>query len=90
MNITLTVVVAAIVILITALVVITIFGSSMNQVGTMAQARAYCEATCQASLKSTGGIPITWDVPNVRVGDSATPVACSDSKVGATCTPPAN
>ena len=87
MNITLTVVVAAIVILITALVVITIFGTSMTQVGTIAQAKAYCETTCQASCSATGAKPVTWDVPNVRIGDSTTPVACSHSSVGASsCT----
>ena len=85
MNITLTVVVAAIVILITALVVITIFGGGMNQFGNIAQAKAYCESQCATSCQATGDIPITWDVPNVRIAGDDTLYACSSSEVGASC-----
>ena len=85
MNITLTVVVAAIVILITALVVITIFGSGMTNVGTVAQAKSVCETQAKASCDSTGDCPITWNIPNIRVAGKTDPVACSSSDVGATC-----
>jgi len=66
MNIALTVVVAAIVILITALVVITIFGSGVTQVSGIAEARSLCQTQCQTSCQATGSKPITWGVPTVR------------------------
>jgi hypothetical protein len=69
MNITLTVVVAAIVILITALVVITIFGSGISQVGSIAQANSVCRTQCEASCKATGSPPITWTAPTVKDAD---------------------
>ena len=60
MNITLTVVVSAIVILITALLVITIFGGSMGNIGTTTSAASVCETTCASSCKAVGQPPITW------------------------------
>jgi hypothetical protein len=85
MNITLTVVVAAIVILITALVVITIFGSGMTNVGTMAQAKAFCETQCRTTCEITGNPPTTWNVPNVRIEGQTDPVPCSHSDAGGAC-----
>ncbi len=66
MNITLTVVVAAIVILITALVVITIFGSGMTNVGSMAELESFCKTQCETSCRTTGQPPVTWNVNNVQ------------------------
>ena len=66
MNITLTVVVAAIVILITALVVITIFGGGMGQVGSVADAEAQCRSSGTIACRSTGGLPVTWRVPSMK------------------------
>ena len=53
MNITLTVVVAAIVILITALVVITIFGSGIANVGTLAEAKTVCKTTYETTCRTS-------------------------------------
>ena len=66
MNITLTVVVAAIVILITALVVITIFGGGIKQVGGIAEAESMCRSSCESACRATGRPPITWEIPTVR------------------------
>ncbi len=82
MNITLTVVVAAIVILITALVVITIFGSGMTQVGGIAQAKSVCESQAAASCAATNQCPLTWNTPTIRDSEGKT-MSCADS--GAVC-----
>ena len=62
MNITLTVVVAAIVILITALVVITIFGSAIGNVATIAEGSTYCRTVYETSCKTTNSAPLSWKV----------------------------
>ena len=83
MNITLTVVVAAIVILITALVVITIFGSGMTNVGSIAEAEAFCKTQCEAACRTTSGIPITWSVNNIN--KNGVPTSCQAEVGTATC-----
>ena len=62
MNITLTVVVSAIVILITALVVITIFGQSIGNVAMIAQGETYCRTVLETSCKTTNSAPPVWKV----------------------------
>jgi hypothetical protein len=62
MNTTLAVVVSAIVILITALVVITIFGNSMGNVGSIAEAKSLCMSTYATSCAATGSSPTVWAV----------------------------
>ena len=62
MNITLTVVVAAIVILITALVIMTIFGQSIGNVATIAQGETYCRTVLETSCKTTNAVPPVWKV----------------------------
>jgi len=62
MNITLSVVVAAIVILITALVIITIFGQSIGNVATIAEGETYCRTVLEASCKTANSKPTVWKV----------------------------
>jgi len=84
MNTTLAVVVSAIVILITALVVITIFGGGIGQVGSLTNAKSICETQARSSCLSTGQLPLTWDIPSVSIpatGGSSSLVACSDGSV---------
>jgi len=83
MNITLTVVVSAIVILITALVVITIFGSGIGQVGSLTEATALCKTQCDSTCKATGSPPMTWGSPTVK--DETGPKSCEELLNGATC-----
>ena len=66
MNTTLAVVVSAIVILITALVVITIFSEGITQVATLGQARTLCETNFRTICLSTGQSPNTWDIKNMN------------------------
>lgn len=72
MNITLTVVVAAIVILITALVVITIFGSGIANVGTLVEAKTLCQTTFETTCRTSNAQPQAW-----RVNHQGTPTDCS-------------
>ena len=67
MNTTLAVVVSAIVILITALVVITIFSGGMQQIGTISQAKTLCTTNFITTCQSTGQTPPTWTVANMNV-----------------------
>ena len=80
MNITLTVVVAAIVILITALVVITIFGSGIANVGTLAEAKTVCKTTYETTCRTSNVKPQIWNV-----NQNGEPKTC-DSIVTCTCT----
>ena len=83
MNITLTVVVSAIVILITALVVITIFGSGITQVTSITQAKAICATQMQSTCSWAHANPATWTSQNLRIGD--TPTSCSAVLSGCNC-----
>jgi len=74
MNMTLTVVVSAIVILITALVVITIFGTGITQVTTISQAKAICATQMQSTCSWSHTDPTSWGAENLRVGDDV--VSC--------------
>jgi len=85
MNITLTVVVSAIVILITALVVITIFGGSMGNIATTTQGKSVCEASCTSSCRSLGVPPITWNAETVRDANG-NPTTCQALAGTCTCT----
>jgi len=67
MNTTLAVVVSAIVILITALVVITIFSGGINQVGSLTNARSICQTQASSSCRSTNSLPLTWNIPTVSI-----------------------
>jgi len=65
MNTTLALVVSAIVLLVTALVVISIFGTGIGQMGAISNPLTICEAQAQASCSTSGGMPLTWDIPTV-------------------------
>jgi len=83
MNTTLAVVVSAIVILITALVVITIFSGGITQVGTLSQAKTLCSTQFITMCQSTGQRPVTWDIKNMNVNGEivscATAASCKCS-----------
>lgn len=81
MSDTLAVVVAAIVILITALVIITIFSGSISPVGGIVEARSNCKIQAQTSCAAAGQLPETWNTPTHRVDQVTYPcsrlVACT-------------
>jgi hypothetical protein len=86
MNTTLAVVVSAIVILITALVVITIFSNAIQSFSTIAQAKTNCQAVYITSCQTFGQTPYDWSTPKFRVGDLATLQSCADV-ASCSCTP---
>ncbi len=84
MNTTLAVVVSAIVILVTALVVITIFSGGAGQIGSITNAQSICQTQGRSSCLSTGQLPLTWEIPTVSIPASDgvnIMVSCSDERV---------
>ncbi len=60
MRLSLELVVIAIVILVVALVMLTIFGSTMWQLGPLTNARNNCERAGRWSCETAGMVPDTW------------------------------
>lgn len=84
------VVVTAIILLVVALVVLTIFGTTMGTFATITQAKTHCINQFTASCKAANAGPPTWETVNVAVGgDSKTCsewVSCSCSNFVPSCT----
>ena len=84
MNTTLAVVVSAIVILITALVVITIFSGGAGQIGGLTNAQSVCQTQGRSACTSTCNLPLTWNVPTVN--NNGVLQSCKDATSGvSTC-----
>ncbi|MEM5812262.1 MAG: hypothetical protein QW286_00950 [Candidatus Aenigmatarchaeota archaeon] len=63
-------VVTAVVILVAALVLLTIFGGGIQNVATITQAQSICLSSAQISCSAGGNAawpPATWDIPNIRI-----------------------
>ena len=84
---TLYLVVAAVVILVTAVVVLTIFWQGMFPAVGLTEAKSLCLTQAQISCKTFQQMPPTWNVPNVkvRVGDTTETKACSQIKGLSSC-----
>jgi hypothetical protein len=91
---TLTIIVVAVVILVTALVILTIFGTSIGGVVPITQAKSICDTQAYASCQSFQTMPSTWGVTNMNVAQPnggfepqscadqyTTPRTCDDYKV---------
>ena len=61
------IVIGAIVILVIALVLLTIFGQGMNPVGSFAQQANLCRSTAASSCSLTGDLPPGWGTTTYRV-----------------------
>lgn len=86
MHTSLVIVVAAIVILITALVLVTIFGVGIGQVASITQAKNNCITQALASCRATNALPITWDYPmSVTEGGQQTQQSCRELTVYNRC-----
>lgn len=83
---TLWIVISAIVIIVVALVVLTIFGGGIRPITTIGEAISVCQTSCTATCSSVGIPPITWNAPTANVNG----VAQSCSKVAGTCTCPSS
>ncbi|MFH1337740.1 MAG: hypothetical protein ABIH55_02600 [Nanoarchaeota archaeon] len=64
---TLYLVVVAVVILIVALVLLTIFGAGLGGVVELSEAQGFCGTEGATSCKATGGLPINWNLPAYNV-----------------------
>jgi hypothetical protein len=63
---TLVIVISAVVILVAALVVLTIFGQGTAPLATLAEARNFCRVQATPICESIGQMPFTWKVPSVN------------------------
>jgi hypothetical protein len=77
MSMTLTIIVAAVVILVTALVILTIFGQGMIPVGTLTDIRNQCTLTNKQLCETTGTVSPTWSL-NTFIVDGK-PWSCKDA-----------
>ena len=69
MSTTLVLVVGAVVILVTALVLLTIFGSGITPLGSLSNFQNQCRISGESSCETTKQLPLTWSI-SVSVGDS--------------------
>lgn len=76
MSTTLTVVVTAIIVLIMALVLITIFSSAITPLATIAQATENCRIQGQATCDTTGSLPVTWGTSTLKDPQSNALTSC--------------
>ena len=66
---TLFLVVSAVVMLVTALVIITIFGGGMTQFASISDNMNHCTMTGSSSCSTVGQLPITWGLNNIKDGN---------------------
>jgi hypothetical protein len=78
-SMTIYLIVAAVVILITALVILTIFGTGIQPIVDITQAKSICIQQGTITCKTTGKLPPTWEIPTMNTNEG--PLACSDSKL---------
>ena len=87
MSETLMIVVSAIIILIVALVLITMFSSSITPLGNLAQAKNNCMVQAKSTCASTGALPVTWAVQSVKTSDSDALLSCKSLWSDCDCCP---
>lgn len=87
---TILIVVTAVVILVAALVLLTIFSQGIQNVTTITQGQALCQASAQVTgcLSGTWSAPATWTTPTVRVAGGS-PQSCESLFTLCTCNGPA-
>ena len=89
MSQTMYLVVAAIVIMVTALVVIVIFWQGVTPAIGLTEAKSMCQTQATISCTSMNQMPPTWNVENVKIKEGSSTYTTSCSKVpgvtGQTC-----
>jgi galactitol-specific phosphotransferase system IIC component len=78
MSATLMIVVTAIIVLIIALVLITIFSGAITPLASLAQAKNSCQVQAETTCTSTGGLPATWSISSLKVPDDADLHSCQE------------
>ncbi len=82
---TLWIIVAAIVIMVTALVVLTIFSGGISNVSQFTAAKSTCVTQYTVSCKTTGQAPASWQAKTVR-DENGVLTSCSVVASGCLCT----
>jgi len=79
MRVSILIVISAIVILIIALVLLTIFSQGISPVGTLTGAQSQCAQIGRSTCAATGTLPANWAVPSMRVNINGQPqwVSCA-------------
>lgn len=76
MSQTLYIIVAAVVILVSALVILTVFGSGINPLASISSAESSCMINAKSTCDLTGQLPMTWE--SNTVNDGGKPTSCSE------------
>ena len=84
MSATLMIVVTAIIVLIIALVLITIFSGSITPLASLAQSKNNCRVQAESTCPSTGALPATWGIASLKVPDSDQLKSCQELWNGCT------
>jgi hypothetical protein len=87
MSTTLVIIVSAVVILVTALVLLTIFGTGIAPVGSLAEARNNCELQGRQLCITTGQLPPTWTLKTMNLNGVMTSCddVCTQGSAGNNC-----
>lgn len=67
MSQTLYIIIAAVVILVAALIILTILGTGLTPVASLADARANCGVTGKSLCETTGSLPFNWNSPAYNI-----------------------
>ncbi len=70
MRVSILIVVSAIVILVIALVLLTIFSSGIGNIYTIAGAQSQCAQIGRSTCASAGTLPANWAIPTMRVNEA--------------------
>lgn len=77
MRVSILIVVSAIVILVIALVLLTIFSTGIGPIGTITGAKSQCAQVGRTTCSATGTLPANWAIPTMRVSDGGQTVVRS-------------
>ncbi len=69
MRVSILIVVSAIVVLVIALVLLTIFSTGIGPIGTITGARTQCAEIGRSTCTATQTLPANWAIPSMRVNE---------------------
>ena len=74
MNTSILIVVSAIVVLVMALVLLTIFSQGLGNIYTITGAQSQCATVGRTTCSTSGVLPANWAIPTLRVNEGGTPI----------------
>ena len=72
---TLWIIVTAVVVLVVALVLITIFGNIIGRFGSVTEATQFCKLSGRNSCNAAGSLPFDWEAPTITITGQS-PITC--------------